>query len=540
MGEDLASLIDEYFRDRWDEHPEEGAMLGLPEYADRLGTYSADSFDRRAAKTDEWLDRFGAVGDDGLTVDDTIDRDLIMCALRGDTVRRDWQVWKRNPDTYLGPGLMGVFDLLLHRILPERELARAVESRLDQIPAILADGTRQLDEDLAPPIFIERALGMCQAAMAYAREIVPGEFSEDGDRASVGAAGERAGDAFQEFAAFLTDLKERARGTYAIGDEMYSAILQQREMLGYGARELRERGQAEFDRLSDEMAKLANDLRGTTDFVAVMRELNANHPATPEEMRATYEEWTERARAFLAERDLVTFLDGENCKVVPSPVFQRAIMAVASYSQPPALTGDRTGHFFVPYPPDGISEAEVQQRLEFNSFAAVPTISVHEAYPGHHWHLITMNANPRIARKAEWSSYFGEGWALYVEMMMVEEGFYDDPTHVLGVYDARIFRAARVIVDTGLHLGEMSFDEGVAFMMDRVGLSEPNARAEVGRYCTWPTQAPSYLTGCLEIERMREDWLARGGTLKKFHDTLAGSGSLPIALAERAITSASV
>jgi uncharacterized protein (DUF885 family) len=119
--------------------------------------------------------------------------------------------------------------------------------------------------------------------------------------------------------------------------------------------------------------------------------------------------------------------------------------------------------------------------------------------------------------------------------MMREQGFYDDPVHELGMLNARIFRAARIVVDTSLHIGEMTFDQAVTFMKDN-GLPQPTAEAEVGRYCTWPTQAPSYLTGSLEIERMRDRYLADGlGDLRSFHDRLAGSGMMPIGLAERAL-----
>jgi uncharacterized protein (DUF885 family) len=119
---------------------------------------------------------------------------------------------------------------------------------------------------------------------------------------------------------------------------------------------------------------------------------------------------------------------------------------------------------------------------------------------------------------------------------MREQGFYDDPKHELGVSDARIFRAARIVVDTSLHIGDMSVEEAVTFMMENAGLSEPTARAEVGRYCSWPTQASSYLTGSLEIERMRDAYLAAGrGDLRSFHDRLARSGALPIGLAEVAL-----
>ena len=174
--------------------------------------------------------------------------------------------------------------------------------------------------------------------------------------------------------------------------------------------------------------------------------------------------------------------------------------------------------------------------MQTNSYTIIPTIAVHEAYPGHHWHLITVQANPRPVRKVLSTSYFTEGWGLYSELLMMEEGFYDDPRHELGVADARIFRAARIVVDTSLHIGEMTVEEAVRFMMENTGFTEPTARAEVGRYCSWPTQASSYLTGSLEIERIRRRYFAeRRGDLRSFHDRLAGSGALPIGLAERAL-----
>ena len=91
------------------------------------------------------------------------------------------------------------------------------------------------------------------------------------------------------------------------------------------------------------------------------------------------------------------------------------------------------------------------------------------------------------------------------------------------------------MVDTSLHCGDMTFDEAVEFMQTYSPLTEAVARVEVTRYCAWPTQAASYLTGSLEIERLRERWLASGGGLRDFHDRLAGSGGMPVALAERAL-----
>jgi uncharacterized protein (DUF885 family) len=257
-------------------------------------------------------------------------------------------------------------------------------------------------------------------------------------------------------------------------------------------------------------------------------------------MRLGYEDWTERARVFLRDNRLVSFPAGEECAVVPSPPFQRPVLAVASYMQPPPFSDRMLGHFFVPFPPDGAGEEEVQQRLASNAYPGIPTTSVHEAYPGHHWHLVMMKANPSRLRQAYRTPYFSEGWALYAERMMREQGFFTDRAHEMYQYEATIFRAARIIVDTSLHLGEMTWDEAVRFMTEHTALTEPTAKAEVTRYCAWPTQASSYLTGCLEIVRIREAFFEAHGAsdtdaLRAFHDGITSSGGLPIALAERAV-----
>jgi uncharacterized protein (DUF885 family) len=203
---------------------------------------------------------------------------------------------------------------------------------------------------------------------------------------------------------------------------------------------------------------------------------------------------------------------------------------------PPPFKPGRIGHFFVPWPPEGTTAAEVAQRLATNSHSSIPTVAVHEAYPGHHWHLTWMKDNPRPVRKVVTTPYFSEGWALYAERVMREHGFFADRGHELAHLDARIFRAARIVVDTSLHTGDMDFEEAVTFMRSKASLSEPTARAEVGRYCSWPTQAASYLTGAIEIERIRAQWLTEHpGGIPAFNDAIAGSGALPIALAERAV-----
>jgi uncharacterized protein (DUF885 family) len=534
----IDDLIDEFLAEEMAESPTSATRLGIDGHDDRLGDFSAEGFERRAANDDRWLGRFRALGDDELSFDEAIDRDLVVSTLRGREVMQEWAVWRRDPSTYLGPCLSGVFSLFLNRVHPEPELARFAAARLREVPAVLDAARANLDPGVVAPLFVERAKGTCRAGVAYARTLVPAEVEDGPGRTALVEAGEVAATAFESFLAFLTDLDGRAEGHWAIGEERYSALLTEKELLGYGAAAMRDRGQAAYDDLSAEMSALAAriDPHGGGDWQALVKRLNQDHPPTPDAMRDEYEAWTERARAFLHETGIVTMPRDEVCRVLPSPPFQRPVLAVASYSAPPMFRPSSTGTFFVPFPPDGTPEDEVQKRLETNSRHSIPAVSVHEAYPGHHWHLVTVQQRSRRIRRVLGTSYFTEGWGLYAEKLMREQGFFTDPRHELCQLDARIFRAARIVVDTSLHIGDMSFEEAVTFMSTKASLSEPTARAEVGRYCSWPTQAASYLTGALEIDRIRQRYLAADlGSLRAFNDTIAGSGMLLIALAERAV-----
>jgi len=536
----FAALADEFLEAEFRESPVRASALGLTEYDDQLDDLSETAFERRRSSDGAWLQRFRDVDEGSLSFDGAIDRDLVVSILRGREIVEDFEVWRRQPDAYLNPGMQGIFNLFLHRLRPIQELADAAVARMRLIPGNLADGRRNLRPEMVPGIFLDRAANQARAGARYVREILPAQVEDAALRARLAEAGEAAASAYDEYVAFLEGMRADASGEWMLGEERYSALLRDKELLGFGARELRERGQAAYDELAAELTRCARELRGTDDWKAVLDELNEDHPRTPEEMRIGYEDWTERARQFLREKRLVSFPAGEECAVVPSPHFQRPVLAVASYIQPPPFSQSMQGHFFVPFPPDGASEDEIQKRLASNSYPGIPTTAVHEAYPGHHWHLVMSKSNPSRLRQAFRTPYFSEGWALYAERMMREQGFFSDLRREMFQYEATIFRAARIVVDTSLHLGEMGWDEAVGFMTARTGLTEPTAKAEVTRYCAWPTQASSYLTGCLEIVRIREAFFARRGSsdtdaLRAFHDGITSSGGLPISLAERAV-----
>jgi uncharacterized protein (DUF885 family) len=516
----LTSFLTWYF----DHHPAHAAQAGSLEHYSTFGDFSAAAFEQRAGETEAWLARLEPLPT-------SVDRDLALSVLRGSAAHETWPGWRRDPHEYAGVVFFGLLAPFLHRLLPEAEIVAATVAKLREVPAVLAAAEANLDAALASPLVVRRALDQVRTGRSFLLDSLPLEAAPEFRAAMAEAAGPAA-DAFDRHAAFLEDLAVRATGDWRMGEKLYSALLQDKEMLGYGAPELHQRGQDAYAELEAELIELA----GSPDWRSVMSSLQDDHPPTLEAMRAEYEAETARARAALVEHSLVTLPEGEECHVVPGPPFHRAVMAVASYLGPPALTSKRTGYFFVPFTPDGASDEQVTHRLRTNARSQLPTISVHEAYPGHHWHLTWLAAQgpAHPLRKVFRTPYFSEGWALYSEKLLRSVGHYTTQGALMGHVEARLFRAARMIVDTALHCGDMTPAEAEAFMVARTALTPGTAVGEVKRYCTRPTQAPSYLTGALEIDLIRDEYLAAGlGSLRDFHDRIAGSGALPLGLARR-------
>lgn len=524
-------------------NPVSATIMGSdrPEHTTTLGDLSAEGYRRRAGEAAAHLARLDALaeepgtGDSGPFFEDGVDRDLLRAQLRRTGILAERQVWHRDPADYVSASLYGLYIPLQQKTRPEAVLAEESVAKLAQVPEVLAAARANLDPALAPKLLVNRALGQARTGRAFLTGSLPAMVSDAALRARLAEAAEPAAAAFDEFATFLAEFAERCEGDWRLGEETYSRMLQEVEMLGYDTAELHRRGLAAYDQLDAELQELAARIPGgSRDWRATMEMLCEDIPPSEEAMLAEYVAETARARQFTKDHDMVTFAPGEECLVQPGPEFLRAVLSVASYNRPPALTPSRTGVFNVPFTPTGSSPEAVLGRLKTNARVSMPTIAAHEAYPGHHWHLSWVAEQGRLVRNAFTTSYFVEGWALYIETAMREQGFFADPRHELGHLDARIFRAARMVVDTALHTGEMSIEEAEKFMASKASLTPETAKGEVNRYCAWPTQAPSYLTGCLEIEAIRAEYLAQGkGTLKQFHDTIAGSGGLPLGLARR-------
>ncbi len=259
--------------------------------------------------------------------------------------------------------------------------------------------------------------------------------------------------------------------------------------------------------------------------------IKSDHPERFEEALAAYQEVMFRARDFVAERGLGTLPAGETLSVIPTPEYLRRVMPFAAYFSPAKFDADPRGLYIVTPSVDDDPGA-----MREHNHASISNTSIHEAYPGHHHQLSAAMRHPSLARLMVDAPEFVEGWGMYCEQMMREQGFDATPRHRVIMYTDAIWRACRIILDIRLHRGEIGVDEAIDFLVEHTGFERPNATAEVHRYTYTPTYQLSYLLGKVLLLRLRDDEQRRLGTdfsLGRFHDALLYSGSLPISFHRR-------
>jgi uncharacterized protein (DUF885 family) len=339
-------------------------------------------------------------------------------------------------------------------------------------------------------------------------------------------AAEAAAAALDGYTAWLRDdLGPKAEGGFAIGRDTVDALLKERELLDHDARSLGDWGEDLYRQTESDLATTALHM-GFQDWRTALAGMREDHPSE-ETLVEAYRLEMERSRAAVGIANLATVPYGETLTVEAMPAFQRPTYPYAAYIAAAPFESARKGRFWVTLPDEDDDDQTRRERLEGHPSAGIAVIACHEGYPGHHLQLTIAADHPSLARKAFRSNLMVEGWGLYVEELMTELGYLSSPATTLLRLKDLLWRAARVVVDVGLATGEMTFDEAVAFMVERPRLEPPNALAEVRRYTLTPLQPSSYALGRAAILELREKARTAGWGMRQFHDRLLGAGSLP-------------
>lgn len=522
-------LAESYFQASYRASPTTATDLGIHEYDHLLDDLSERGVRARIAELIGFRRKFKSLDAHALANGVATDYALIMSDMDTELLSlqhvRDWQ---RDPAYYVADPFFSIFWQVSHDYLPLAERIESLTSRLELVPELFTAARANLKHP--PHVLTEIAIEETEGAIDFCATLLPTLTPQAQVPRKLERASTRAARALSEYRDFLRDeLMLVSTGDLGIGEPLYSEILRREHMLDYAVPELVATGERIFAETERELTEWGKQIDPSNTWRDIALEARTHFPKSGRLLGA-YRQEVARLRRFIRERELVS-LPAQDCQVVETPPFDRALNSFAAYVAPGPFESDQRGQFWVTPIDDSAPRAQQIEQLEEHCNYLYPVTAAHEAYPGHHVQLVRANQVGSRWRKHFSSSLFAEGWALYCEELMNEAGYYRDPRIRLFQLQDRMWRAARVIVEIGVHCYDLPLEDAARYLVDKVGMTHAAARAETRRYVAEPGQPMSYLIGELEVLRLRSKF--SNLTLREFHDRLLDSGTIPFALVEK-------
>jgi uncharacterized protein (DUF885 family) len=534
-------LFEEYYQLELKTHPERATAFGDYRYNDRLDEYSLAAAESQHASDQSFLSRLEQISTDGLPEQDKLSHDVLRSTLRQRIENYEFKEYEMPVNQMEGPHLR-LADLPLAVPFDSVKQYEDYIARLHQIPRVFTQTQEVLRagmrENLMPVRFlVEKIPDQCRGVIAADPFLLPtkkfpaGISADDQQRlrqAIDDAVATEVLPAYKSFAAFIAaEYAPHGRSTLSIaslpgGKQRYLNDIRSRTTVSsLTPEQIHEIGLKEIDRIESDMQGIARK-EGFADLAAFRTALESDaryKPASAEQIVDVFRKYVAQMQPKLPE--LFTFIPGSPVTVEPMPDFQAAS---ATHYQTGTPDGKRPGRIVV-------AVSNYAQRSLVDDEAT----AYHEGIPGHHMQLSVaqqLTGLPKFRQHTQNSGYI-EGWALYAEQLGKEVGFYQDPVSDYGRLSSELFRAVRLVVDTGLHSQGWSRDQVVAFFRQTGAVDEPTIQAETDRYISWPGQALSYKLGQLKFRELRdraEKQLGAKFDIRSFHDEMLSGGVLPLDL----------
>jgi uncharacterized protein (DUF885 family) len=528
----FSEFCSDYFKRYFELHPAEAIYYGIEGYDHLLNDYSDDTYDAERTFVADSLTTLRNISPVQLNEDQRIDFALLEGKLTIQSYEHAKEDYRLKwPDIYLPTDAIYILT-----VRPTNDFAGNLLSRLDRAPALVRQGMENLRRRAAnpPKLWTKMAIESATGSIGFLQNLPnhPKLRSASIDLSSLQAGIGKARAAVSDFATFLErDLLPRSEGVYAVGTEHYNLLLRKKHFLDHDAHSLLALGEDLFARTKRELTEVTSEIAHGKGIDEAARAIQTNHPSINEVLPA-YRKAMEAAREFVKEKKLVSFPPKEELHVVDTPEFRRHEIPFAAYLSPSPKDPDQVGYYYV----TPVSEDEL---LREHNWVGLENTSVHESYPGHHLQFSVAHSVPAastLPRLMNESSVFYEGWALYCEQLMQEQGFLRTKEHRFVMLKDRLWRALRIIIDVKMQTGAMSYDEAADFMVRELHFPRVQACGDLNWYSQSPAVPMGYALGWSIINRLREQEQRRLGSefnLREFHDKLLSAGSIALPLVEK-------
>jgi uncharacterized protein (DUF885 family) len=549
------AISQRYLREMMALTPVNATSLGDHRFDGELDDVSASGYDRRAMLSHELLLQLQAVDGGQLSRANQVDARLLTSELQYEIWRTEQLAdWRWNPLLYTELAGSSIYLLMARDFAPLPDRLRNVGARLAELPRFLAQVRESLIPAHVPRIHAETAIKQNSGVLSLLDQLVVPQLGAlpETDQATLKSAIAHARTAVAQQQIWLEKkLLPEAKGDFRLGATLYDTKLRFALDSPLSRQEIRTRAEAELVRTRAEMYDIARTvLRSAAQpgrpeapplppnpgadeqqaaIVAALELAYAEHPPRDQVFETARRAFAETT-AFTRAHDLVTVYD-DPLDIIPMPEFQRGVALAYCDSPGPLDQGQKTFYVISPIPADW-TDAQVKSYLREYNTRSIDDLTIHEAMPGHYLQLMHSNRYHSPLRAVLASGSFIEGWAVYAERMMVEQGFLGgDPLMRLIQLKWYLRSIGNAILDQAVHVDGISREDAMRLMTHDTFQEEREASSKWVRAQLTAAQLPTYFVGVQEHLALREEVRKKWGkafTLERYHDTVLSFGSPPV------------
>jgi uncharacterized protein (DUF885 family) len=537
------SYLEEHFR----QQPLEATRLGDHRFDGQLDDISQPARDQWLALARRTLKQLPKEVDfNKLSRDGQIDLKIFEHEL-------ETQIWltanrhpfEEDPRTYGGYINDGVYLLLTQSTLPkETNIANCIV-RMAEIPRIIATAKKTLTHPPKP--VLETAVRQNRGAIAFYEQELFQLAGETAQLNQLKAAAAPAAAALKEYQKFLEgELMQRATGEWRLGKKKFSRKFELETDAGITAEEAYLDAQNEFNRVVGEMYVVArqlwskyfpgknlppDDARGRRETITRVIGAVSQEHGRPEDLLPDARATVDRIRNFIRQRDIIRLPEPDRCQVIEMPEFRRGNSAAYLDNAPP-LDPEASSYYAISPPPSDWDAARVTSFLEEYNHHMLQILTIHEAYPGHYVQLEYSNRTRSLIRRVLGSGVFIEGWAVYGEVTMLNEGYGDGDLRLRLMQQKFYLRAVgNAVLDHRMHCLDMTDDQALKFLTEEAFQSEGEARLKIIRAKQSSVQLSTYFVGRMAHYRLHQAIEREQGDkfdLGRYHEAVVCHGSVPV------------